>query len=529
MEDIDKKQPKVANSLLFKILFIFALFTIITIGFSGVNTYVTQMHLYKSQCLDNLRDIVDYLELLIKDSGDEFIDYQEYYMQHYKEIDIPYDFTEYRSAHHDFQALVMQADKVDLSDSPKVGFSGLSEEEKKAYFIYCHEYWTLVFENARKSFNLPYTYYLVPKEEDYLMYYMIDGERSHKNADGFMSDEGENLYLGDVYYNPYEKYYVQWNTWFSGTRQNDFQVWDTDWGHTYAYYSPLIINGKKLGLIAAEVNVKSVYDAVLKNTLTLSIGIIVGVILCIAFIFYLLNLLYIKKIVRLESDMREYAEEKDPDIVRRIKESATGKDEISSLSRQFATMITEVERYMQTLRTTSEELDDTKKFADKMNALANKDALTGIRNKTAYDNEFKRLEWNLESGIKTFGFAMIDLNDLKQINDSYGHEQGNAAIKKLSYIVCHVFDHSPVFRIGGDEFVVILEKTDYNQIKSLIQEFNSQIEESTKDTSVEPWERVSAAIGYALYDESLDRSVSDVFNRADKAMYVQKRLMKASR
>ncbi|MCR5765628.1 MAG: diguanylate cyclase [Treponema sp.] len=487
------------------------------------------MHLYKSQCLDNLRNIVDYLELLIKDSGDEFIDYQEYYMQHYKEIDIPYDFTEYRSAHHDFQALVLQADEVDLSDSPKLGFSGLSEEEKKAYFIYRHEYWTLVFENARKSFNLPYTYYLVPDEEDYLMYYMIDGERSHKNADGFMSDEGENLYLGDVYYNPYEKYYVQWNTWFSGTRQNDFQVWDTDWGHTYAYYSPLIINGKKLGLIAAEVNVKSVYDAVLKNTLTLSIGIIVGVILCIAFIFYLLNLLYIKKIVRLESDMREYAEEKDPDIVRRIKESATGKDEISSLSRQFATMITEVERYMQTLRTTSEELDDTKKFANKMNSLANKDALTGIRNKTAYDNEFKRLEWNLESGIKTFGFAMIDLNDLKQINDTYGHEQGNAAIKKLSYIVCHVFDHSPVFRIGGDEFVVILEKSDYNQIKSLIQEFNSQIEQSTKDTSVEPWERVSAAIGYALYDESLDRSVSDVFNRADKAMYVQKRLMKVSR
>ena len=134
MEDIDKKQPKVANSLLFKILFIFALFTIITIGFSGVNTYVTQMHLYKSQCLDNLRNIVDYLELLIKDSGDEFIDYQEYYMQHYKEIDIPYDFTEYRSAHHDFQALVMQADKVDLSDSPKLGFSGLSEEEKKSLF-----------------------------------------------------------------------------------------------------------------------------------------------------------------------------------------------------------------------------------------------------------------------------------------------------------------------------------------------------------------------------------------------------------
>ena len=124
---------------------------------------------------------------------------------------------------------------------------------------------------------------------------------------------------------------------------------------------------------------------------------------------------------------------------------------------------------------------------------------------------------------------MIDLNYLKKINDTYGHEHGNAAIKKLCYIVCHVFAHSPVFRIGGDEFVVILERNDYNDVKLLVDTFNSQIAITETNGSLEPWERITAAIGYALYDEETDTSIDDVFCRADKNMYAHKKEMKAQR
>ena len=56
----------------------------------------------------------------------------------------------------------------------------MDEEVKKAWFIYYHEYWLLTFEEARAAFHIPYTYYLVPKEDIYYMVYMIDGERTAK-------------------------------------------------------------------------------------------------------------------------------------------------------------------------------------------------------------------------------------------------------------------------------------------------------------------------------------------------------------
>ena len=183
---------------------------------------------------------------------------------------------------------------------------------------------------------------------------------------------------------------------------------------------------------------------------------------------------------------------------------------------------------MRRLISAKKELDDTRQLADEMNALAKKDALTGVRNKTAYDSEARRLDSQIAEGKKDFGIAMIDLNFLKRINDNYGHQQGNQAIKNLCRVICDVFKHSPVFRVGGDEFVVILENSDLQNIQSLEEEFNSRLEAFSKDESLEPWENVSAAIGYAHY-EANDSSVADVFRRAGIKMYERKSQMKASR
>lgn len=523
-----KKTPKrqKKDKLLFRFASLFGAFILATMLFSSITIYAIKMKEYKAQKVEEIRDIGDYLERLIQESGEDFAAYQDYYMKHFAEADIPYDFSEYVTAQRKYEALL--AAQPSIKDASDFDFDSFSEEAKMAYFIYIHEYWLLTFENARRAFNLPYTYYLVPKEDIYHMVYMIDGERSHKDANGNKSKSGNYLYLGDEYYDPPEKYKIQWKTWFSGERQNDFEVWDNEWGHTYAYYTPLKIKGKKLGLIGTEIEVDAVNKVILFTSMKISVCIALGLIVCAVLMMVFISRRYINKIENLESRMWEFAREKDPTIAKRILSEVNGNNEISSLSRQFADLILELDQYMRRLISAKKELDDTRQLADEMNALAKKDALTGVRNKTAYDSEARRLDSQIAEGKKDFGIAMIDLNFLKRINDNYGHQQGNQAIKNLCRVICDVFNHSPVFRVGGDEFVVILENSDLQNIQSLEEEFNSRLEAFSKDKSLEPWENVSAALGYAIY-EANDSSVADVFRRADIKMYERKSQMKASR
>lgn len=522
----ENNKRRKTDGLLFRTALVFGVFTIATLVISSFTIYAIQMRDYKEQKVEDIRSIGDYLERLIQEAGEEFIIYQDYYMEHYKEIDIPYDFDEYLTAQRKYEALL--AAQPAIKSIKKFDFDSFSEETKKAYFIYIHEYWILTFENARKAFNLPYTYYLVPREESYHMVYMIDGERTPKGPDGEKAKSGDYLYLGDEYYDPPEKYTVQWKSWFTGIRQNNFEIWDNEWGHTYAYYTPLIINGKKMGLIGTEIEVDAVNETILWTSIKISAFIALGLIICAAFMLAFISTRYIKRIVVLESRMREFAIGKNPAMAEAIKKEAKGRNEIASLYRQFADLILEIDGHMKNLLSTKKELNDTKHLASEMNELAKKDSLTGIRNKTAYDSEARRIDWKIADGKNEFGIAMIDLNFLKRINDTYGHDQGDIAIKKLCQIICNIFKHSPVFRIGGDEFAVILEKDDLWNIQMLTTEFNAKLEKLANDDSLEPWEQVSAAIGHAIFNSS-DKNIADVFRRADQNMYERKKEMKAER
>ena len=142
-------------------------------------------------------------------------------------------------------------------------------------------------------------------------------------------------------------------------------------------------------------------------------------------------------------------------------------DELEILLGSMVQMEKDIDSYIRNLTQTKAQLSTARQQADDMHELAHMDALTGIRNRLAYDKEIIRLDREMQNGSRSFGIAMVDLNFLKSINDTYGHECGNSAIISLSKLICDVFVHSPVFRIGGDEFVVILKNNDYNQIQIL--------------------------------------------------------------
>ena len=205
-------------------------------------------------------------------------------------------------------------------------------------------------------------------------------------------------------------------------------------------------------------------------------------------------------------------------------------DEIEILSESMKKMESDINDYFLKLDAAEHELTSAKEESEAMKELAQRDALTGIRNKTAYDKEIEEVDLAFQSGeLGSYGIAMVDLNYLKRINDTYGHDKGNIAIKKVCKVVCEVFTHSPVFRIGGDEFVVVLKNNDLANIETLLGEFRKRISAETNNESLDMWERISAAIGYAVYDPAIDQAPADVFKRADEEMYKDKQRQKAER
>lgn len=153
--------------------------------------------------------------------------------------------------------------------------------------------------------------------------------------------------------------------------------------------------------------------------------------------------------------------------------------------------------------------------------LAYTDPLTGVKSKRAYLEAIERIDKGVSDGsIDEFEVIVFDLNGLKTVNDTLGHEEGDRYIKEGSAIICGTFCHSPVFRIGGDEFVVILEGTDYLKRDILIAEFEELIEENQRSG------KVVVSSGMDEFDLSCDTSFSSVFERADKKMYERKCYLK---
>ncbi len=155
------------------------------------------------------------------------------------------------------------------------------------------------------------------------------------------------------------------------------------------------------------------------------------------------------------------------------------------------------------------------------NEMARRDELTGTKNKTAYQEMEAELQRQMGEEDTAFGIVICDINGLKVINDTEGHKAGDDYIRASCKLVCNVFHHSPVFRIGGDEFVVVLRGQDYENRESLISTLRRQVEEN-----IRLGEGADVASGLAEYLPGVDHDVLDVFNRADNQMYEDKARLK---
>lgn len=184
-------------------------------------------------------------------------------------------------------------------------------------------------------------------------------------------------------------------------------------------------------------------------------------------------------------------------------------DELGKLTKTFANLSTHV-----------------KENINRLNKQVFIDSMTQVRNKAAYIDFTNKLQNRIDNGTCTrFAIGIFDCNNLKKINDEYGHDKGDIYLKIASRTIKVVFQNNLIFRIGGDEFAVILENEDCDNITELKNRFEKFVLRINDETN-NSWEKVSLAFGISEYDPENDRDVDDVSRRADKLMYDDKRIQK---
>lgn len=240
---------------------------------------------------------------------------------------------------------------------------------------------------------------------------------------------------------------------------------------------------------------------------------IVVVSLVLLLVFILLTRRIVRRITDPLNDLTIAAEQLDQGNYD-VELSYDGNDEVGALT--------------QTVRRL---LDHLKSHVNKLNDLAYADALTHVHNKGAYQIAIKDLQEQMDHASPdetiAFGIGIFDCDYLKQINDVHGHEKGDEYLKTSCSLICHVYAHSPVYRIGGDEFAVLLRDSDLQQREELAREFDKRQDEQ-RAAAQNPWDKISVSYGIAVYGAD-DESVEDVARRADKLMYEAKLNRKAAR
>ncbi|WP_294394966.1 GGDEF domain-containing protein [uncultured Clostridium sp.] len=150
--------------------------------------------------------------------------------------------------------------------------------------------------------------------------------------------------------------------------------------------------------------------------------------------------------------------------------------------------------------------------------LAYIDLLTGMSNRNAYERDLNELNEKMPS-LKSLQCVMIDINGLKAANDIYGHAAGDALIKGIGILLKYVLDEqTKLYRIGGDEFVIIFENISKERVSRKLKEIERRKNEYNMSADI----KISYAMGIASYLGEKHKSIKDIIKEADSMMYQNK-------
>lgn len=315
---------------------------------------------------------------------------------------------------------------------------------------------------------------------------MVSDVSVYDNGFAYLAKTEDGGELGEIVFSPVD---------------HDLLVRSTDHDHGFAEERMSLRNGMTL-VIHAD------YSDIQRESYRMTMII---VLIVVVFLIGFITVTYIltKRIVRPLRDLTLAAEVLADGKTDLKLDNCKTNDEIGVLAEAFEKTAEKLHGYMSYI-----------------NALAYCDSLTGVKNMTAYKEAVTNIDLKITMGEQMpFAILVTDINGLKSANDRYGHEIGNRLIVRATKLICNVFKHSPVFRVGGDEFVVLLEGEDFENRDALI----ASLDEFCTRTYVAAGEEtipVSIARGIECFDSNLHTGVEQIINRADKRMYEHKKSIK---
>ncbi|MCR5701878.1 MAG: diguanylate cyclase [Lachnospiraceae bacterium] len=353
-------------------------------------------------------------------------------------------------------------------------------------------------------------------------------------------DADHDMYLLDDDDNPiYETGYFELReAEFAGVDASEFippTISHGDWGWLCSAYAPVYdSDGNLVCHIGCDVGM----DDIMKERRTVLLYVIIGSVVFTLVVFacavLLINKVVVKPLDELTVRIKKFSPANDKSYEESgvIDVKVKRNDEIGEIYNAIYSMQVRIIDYLHdisNMELDKQRTDEVLKKKDEqlgvMNKEAYRDSLTSVGNKSAYIRKIDEINSKLGSEITEFAVVMVDVNRLKYVNDNYGHSAGDAYLKGCCRVICNVFKHSPIFRVGGDEFVALLVGEDYDNRQDRVNELVDSFDQSFKKTTVDPWFRYSAAVGIAEYTTS-DEDVETVFRRADKAMYDAKQQFK---
>ena len=303
-----------------------------------------------------------------------------------------------------------------------------------------------------------------------------------------------------------------------GKASVDMKPYTDKWGTFYSAFSPIYDSTETMvGIIGIDIPAKTYErDIYRQGFFILAVGVFslaIGSVIALLFTremrkrYRVLNdelTLLSKEIDSLSLEISE--KQNEVFIGEKEEEHFESSDDVTDLPNKMIAMQKEIRRYI-----------------DYVHAQAYVDLMTGVSSKTAYLELVKEIEQKIKEEKADFKVIVFDINGLKVANDNYGHEYGDLLVINTAKVIKGLFDKKQIFRIGGDEFIVIIEdETDKtveeneHDIRVAINNYNANVKENEI--------KISCSYGGAHYNPRIDNSFKEVFKRADEEMYRSKGL-----